>query len=75
MKVFEGIVVATYGPKTVIVKVTRKVAHPMYGKLLKRSKRYKADIGQSVPLLGQSVKIVETRPISKEKHFKIMEDK
>lgn len=75
MKVFDGIVISAKGQKTVVVEVTRKVAHPMYGKLLKRSKRYKVAIGKSLPVVGQSVKIKETRPLSKEKYFKIMEDK
>lgn len=72
MKIFEGIVISTKMQKTVIVEVMRKVAHPLYKKLLKRNKKYKVDnTGFSVSE-GDRVKIVETKPISKDKHFKIL---
>lgn len=72
MKVFKGIVVSTKMQKTVIVEVMRKVVHPLYKKLLKRNKKYKVDnTGFSVSE-GDRVEIVETKPISKDKHFKII---
>lgn len=58
--------------ETAVVEVTRIRPHPLYRKLLKRSKKYKVDtVGKEVAL-GQTVKIVETKPLSKEKHFKIL---
>jgi len=74
-KILEGKIVSLKMGNTAVVEVTRKVTHPLYKKLLKRSKRYKADINGITLFLGNSVKIVSTRPISKDKHFKILEVK
>lgn len=72
-KIFEGIVVSNKMAKTVVVKVTSISPHPIYKKLIKRDKKIKADTGSFSPILHDRVKIVETKPISKDKHFKIME--
>jgi len=72
-KIFSGIVVSTKMDKTAVVEVTRRTPHPLYKKLLKRSKKYKADTGDFKVSLGDRVKIIETRPISKDKHFRILE--
>lgn len=72
-KIFEGIVVSNKMAKTVIVNVMSKSAHPIYKKLIKRDKRIKADTGNFSPNLGDRVKIVETKPVSKDKSFKLME--
>lgn len=72
-KKFEGIVKAVSMQKTAIVGVVTKKAHPMYKKLLIREKTYKADTGKLVVQLGARVIICETRPLSKDKHFKILE--
>ena len=70
-KVLKGIVVSTKMQGTIVVKVTNRVPHPLYKKLLKRSKRYKvASNGQDV-VLGQEVKIVEARKVAKGKHFEL----
>lgn len=73
MKTLEGIIVANKTQNTAIVVVTRRVAHPLYKKLLKKSKRYKTDTNNITISLGDRVRIAETRPMSKEKHFKILE--
>ena len=67
-----GIVELTKMQKTVVVKIESMVKHPLYKKLIKRSKKIKAhdEIGVGV---GDKVKIVETKPISKDVNFKIME--
>lgn len=75
MKTLQGKVVSLKMNKTAVVEVSRKTSHPLYKKVLKRSKKYKVDTGDLTLSLGQSVKIVETRPISKDKHFKVMEVK
>jgi small subunit ribosomal protein S17 len=75
MKIFEGVVVSLKTNNTVIVEVTRRTPHPLYRKLIKRSKKYKVDMAGHELAMGQSVKIVETRPISKDKYFKVMESK
>lgn len=75
MKIFEGVVVALKMNNTAIVEITRRTPHPLYGKLIKRSKKYKVDVTGAEIAVGQTVKIVETRPISKDKYFKVMENK
>lgn len=74
-KILEGVVVSLGTPKTAVVEVTRTVRHPFYKKLMRKSKRIKADTQALKIAIGDFVKIVETRPISREKHFKIMEVK
>ncbi len=58
---------------SVIVEVVRRTPHKLYGKLLKRSKNYIVDAKEHEVVMGNTVKIVETKPISKNKHFKILE--
>ncbi|MBI4097779.1 MAG: 30S ribosomal protein S17 [Candidatus Levybacteria bacterium] len=72
MKIFEGIVVSIGMNKTAVVEVSRRTPHPLYRKLIRRSKKIKADVADFNPVVGNQVKIVETRPISKDKYFKIM---
>ena len=72
MKIFEGIVISIGMNKTAIVEVSRRTPHPLYKKLIKRSKKYKADSAGFTPVIGNLVKIIETRPISKDKYFKIL---
>lgn len=73
MKSYRGKVVSTKMNKTVLVEVSRTTVHPLYKKVLRRTKKYKADAGEFTVNLGDSVVIVETRPISKNKFFKIKE--
>lgn len=69
-KVREGIVVSNKMTKTVVVNIERRVQHPIYGKVVLRSKKFKAhdEIGCDE---GDRVEIVETRPISKEKCWRV----
>ncbi len=73
MQVINGVVVSLPQDKTVIVEVTRRTAHPLYRKLLKRSKKYKVDSGTHEVVVGAKVKIAKMKPMSKEKHFTIVE--
>jgi small subunit ribosomal protein S17 len=73
MKVFEGKIVSLKMNKTAVVEIVRKTPHPLYKKLLRRSKRYKADTAGLELVLGQKVKITETKPMSKGKFFKVTE--
>lgn len=73
-KIVEGVVTAVL-QKTAVVKVLRKKPHPMYKKLMVISKKYKADVSDFSVTVGNRVKIAESRPISKDKHFKIVEVK
>lgn len=72
-KIFEGNVVSVKMQKTVIVAIERKTAHSIYKKLMRKSKNIKADTGVLSVTVGSRVKIIATRPISKDKHFKILE--
>lgn len=71
MKTFEGKVLSLKMQKTAIVEVTVGKKHPLYKKVLKREKRYKVDTEGFTLKEGDSVLISQTRPISKDKHFKI----
>ena len=70
-KIMQGIVVSDGMDKTVVVKVTRLKKHPVYKKYFKSSKRYFADDPENKFHVGDSVRIVESRPISKNKRWVI----
>ncbi len=72
-KVFTGVVVSTKMQKTVVVRVERKFRHPLYKKVVKKHKKFKAHNEKFDLKEGDIVKIRETRPISKEKHFEVIE--
>lgn len=67
-----GKVVSNKMLKTIIVEVERKIVHPKYKKVIFRHKKYKVHNEDKNIKLGDIVEIVETRPISKEKHFKVV---
>jgi small subunit ribosomal protein S17 len=69
----KGVVVSDKMDKTVVVSVSRFVKHPKYGKYYSISKKYKAHDEGNKCKVGDKVEIVETRPISKDKKFKIKE--
>ena len=68
----EGTVISNKMNNTVVVKVNSTIKHPLYKKLIARSKKIKAhdEIGVRI---GQKVKIIESKPISGQVHFKVME--
>lgn len=71
-KVLKGVVVSDKMDKTVVVSITRFVEHKKYKKRLKISKKYKAHDETNSKKVGDKVEIIETRPISKDKKFKIV---
>ena len=71
-RVLQGVVVSDKGDKTVIVLVERRVTHPVYKKIIKRSKRYHAHDEANLHKVGDVVRIRECRPISKTKSWKVM---
>jgi small subunit ribosomal protein S17 len=73
MKTFSGKIVSVKMNKTVVVEIIRKTPHPLYKKLMRRSKNYKADMAGLELIVGQTVKIAETKPMAKGKFFKVME--
>ncbi len=72
-KILEGEVVSAKMQKTVVVKVVSVYRHPLYGKNIKRAKKYKAHYESGNIQPGSRVRIVEDRPYSKEKHFRVLE--
>ena len=66
-----GVVVSDKMDKTVVVKVDRLVKHPVYNKYIKRTAKYKAHDEANSCQIGDRVVIVETRPLSKDKRWKI----
>ncbi len=70
--ILKGVVVSDKMNKTVVVSVSRFVKHPLYGKFYKVSKKYKAHDAENKFKIGDKVEIVETRPISKDKRFKVV---
>jgi small subunit ribosomal protein S17 len=67
-----GVVVGDRMDKTIVVSVSRFVKHPLYGKYYKVNKKYKAHDEENKYKIGDKVEIVETRPISKDKKFKVI---
>lgn len=67
----EGIVVSDKMEKTVVVSVTRQVKHQTYGKFIKKTRRYFAHDEKNECTVGDRVLIVETRPLSKNKHWRV----
>ncbi len=67
-----GVVVSDKMDKTVVVSVSRFVKHPKYGKFYKINKKYKAHDEENKYKTGDKVEIVETKPISKDKRFKVV---
>jgi small subunit ribosomal protein S17 len=71
-KVFQGTVVSDKMKDTAVVVVERYEKHPKFNKYIKRAKKFKAhDVGNTKKI-GDKVEIVETKPISKDKHFMIV---
>ncbi len=70
--ILKGVVVSDKMDKTVVVSVSRFVKHPLYGKFYKISKKYKAHDEENKYKIGDKVEIIETRPISKDKRFKVI---
>jgi small subunit ribosomal protein S17 len=69
-KVRQGLVVSAKMAKTVVVSIERRVQHPLYGKVVRRTKRFKAHDDHQCDV-GDRVEIMETRPISKEKRWRV----
>jgi small subunit ribosomal protein S17 len=68
-----GVVVSNKMTKTVVVQVERKVRHPLYQKVMSISKKFKAHDEESLCKEGDKVRIMETRPMSKDKRWVVME--
>ncbi len=72
-KTFVGKVVSNKMQKTVVVEIERLVKHPVYKKIIRRTSKLKADCADMKIEIGQTVKIEQTRPLSRDKSFKVIE--
>ena len=68
-----GTVVSDKMDKTVVVSVVRRYAHPLYGKQVTRTKKYHAHDEENAYHIGDTVRIMETRPLSKLKRWRVVE--
>ncbi len=72
-KVRQGVVVSTAGEKTCVVKVEERKKHPLYGKMITMSKKLHAHDEENACGVGDTVVVMETRPLSKTKHWRLIE--
>lgn len=68
-----GVVISNKMQRTVVVSVDRLVRHPLYNKVLRRWTKLKAHDEQNTCQVGDRVKLIETRPISKQKHWRVVQ--
>ena len=71
-RVLRGKVVSNKMDKTIVVEVSTKSSHPLYGKKVKDSRRYMAHDENNEAGIGDTVVIMETRPLSRDKHFRLV---
>ena len=74
-KILNGTVVSDKGNKSITVSVERKYQHPILQKVIKTKKKYHVHDENNSFKLGDKVSIIETRPLSKTKRFKVLEEK
>ncbi len=72
-KVMVGTVTSNKMDKTVVVSVATNVKHPKYGKIVKRTYKLKAHDEENACQIGDKVKVMETRPLSKDKRWRVVE--
>ena len=73
-RIMNGTVVSTAGDKTVVVRVERRLMHRVYKKYIRRSKKYAVHDAGNRCTVGEAVRIRETRPLSKTKHWEVIFD-
>ena len=68
-----GVVVSDKMEKTIVVEIRTRVKHPLYGKIMNRTKKFKVHDEHNDAHIGDTVKIMETRPLSKDKRWRLIE--
>ena len=68
-----GVVISDKMDKTIVVAIRTKVRHPLYGKMVNRTRKFKAHDENNECGIGDTVRIMETRPISRDKHWRMVE--
>lgn len=72
-KTLMGVVVSDVNDKTVVIKVERRFPHPKYGKMVRKTKRFMAHDKDNSCTVGDRVRIIESRPLSKLKRWRVSE--
>ena len=72
-KTLTGVVMSDVNDKTVVIKVERRFPHPKYGKMVRKSKRFMAHDENNSCSMGDTVRIIESRPISRLKRWRVSE--
>ncbi len=72
-KTLTGVVMSDVNDKTVVIKVERRFPHPKYGKMVRKSKRFMAHDKDNSCSVGDKVRIIESRPLSKLKRWRVSE--
>ena len=68
-----GTVVSDKMDKTIVVEIRTRVKHPLYGKIMNRTKKFKVHDEENACGIGDTVRIMETRPLSKDKRWRLVE--
>ena len=68
-----GVVVSDKMDKTIVVEIRTRVKHPLYGKIMNQTKRFKAHDENNECGIGDTVRVMETRPLSKDKRWRLVE--
>ncbi|MDD2647552.1 MAG: 30S ribosomal protein S17 [Eubacteriales bacterium] len=68
-----GVVVSDKMDKTIVVSIKTRVRHPLYGKIMNRTTKLKAHDENNECGIGDTVRVMETRPLSREKHWRLVE--
>ena len=68
-----GVVVSDKMDKTIVVEIRTRVKHPLYGKIMNRTEKFKAHDENNECGIGDTVRIMETRPLSKDKRWRLVE--
>ena len=72
-KTRQGVVVSDKMDKTIVVAITTRVRHPLYGKIVKRTTKLKAHDEENACGIGDTVRVMETRPLSRDKRWRLAE--
>jgi len=72
-KTRQGVVISDKMDKTIVVSVATRVRHPLYGKIMKRVTKFKAHDEENACGIGDTVRIMETRPLSRDKRWRLLE--
>tara|TARA_B100000674_G_C37712530_1_gene855846 strand:+ start:445 stop:690 length:246 start_codon:yes stop_codon:yes gene_type:complete len=73
-RILSGVVVSSNANKTIVVNVTRRIKHKLYKKIIRRSKKYHAHDENNQFNIGDTVSIIESKPLSKLKKWKVVSD-